>query len=197
MSGPILHWMPRVRQDIKQCTDFVARQPWGKPHDRELDIRGGIRRVCRYPEDSRPELRLAETGLWLRRYRAAQFVIVYAYIPSKDSSLPDVVTIRAVRHVRVADVFAGVKEPPADGGPSGSAYPGEYMTEKNGSAAVAVASRTVDSDDPDTWDCIIEVESGALALGREGVFQFGREGFKEEGLFGHDASLDAALAEGF
>jgi len=109
-SGPILHWMPRVRTDIKRCIDFVRRQPWGKPRDRKLDIRRGIAKVCTYPEDNRAELRLPESGLWLRRCRAAQFVIVYAYLASREPSLPDVVSIRAVRHVRVANVFDGVRE---------------------------------------------------------------------------------------
>ena len=90
---------------------FVGRQPWGKPHDREMDIAHGIAKVRAYPQDNRPELHLRDTGLWLRRFRAAQFVIVYAYLPSKDPGLPDVVSIRAVRHMRVANVFEGVKEP--------------------------------------------------------------------------------------
>lgn len=103
--------MPRVEKDIQRSIVFVKRQPWGKPYDREKDIALGISRVRAYPEANPPELRLAETGLWLRRFRAAQFVIVYAYMPSRDPSLPDVVSIRAVRRVRVANVFAGVKEP--------------------------------------------------------------------------------------
>ena len=41
-------------------------------------------------------------------------MIVYAYLPSRESSLPDVVSIRAVRHMRVAHVFAGVNEAVSD-----------------------------------------------------------------------------------
>ena len=109
---PYVHWMPRVRRDIKRCLDFVGRQPWGKPYDRELDIYRGIEKVRENPEANHPELRRSDTGIWLRRCKAAQFVIVYTYLPSIDPLQPGVVSIRAVRHSRVEDVFSGVKEPP-------------------------------------------------------------------------------------
>jgi hypothetical protein len=51
------------------------------------------------------------THLWLRRRKAAQFVIVYAYIPAEEPGRPNIVSIRAVRHGSVADVFEGVREP--------------------------------------------------------------------------------------
>jgi hypothetical protein len=108
---PLLHSMPRVKGDIKRCLDFVGRQPWGKPSDRELDISQSIEEVLANPEVNRPELRRPDTGIWLRRCNAAQFVVVYTYLPSSDPDLPGVVSIRAVRHRRVEDVFAGVKEP--------------------------------------------------------------------------------------
>lgn len=111
MSDPILHWMPRVKQDIDRCLNFIARQPWGRPDDREADIYRGIAAACAHPKLNRAEVRRPDTGLWLRCCRAAQFVIVYAYIEARDQSLPSVVSIRAVRHVREKDVFAGVKEP--------------------------------------------------------------------------------------
>jgi len=110
MPGPILHWMPRVRKDLKKGLAYVGRQPWGKPDKRELDIANGMVKVCTYPEDNRAELRLPESGLWVRHCRVSQFVIVYAYLPSREPSLPDVVSIHAVRHVRVANVFDGVRE---------------------------------------------------------------------------------------
>ena len=112
---PMLHWMPRVERDIRRCLGFIERQPWGKPDDRELDIYRGIEAVCSRPEANRAELRRADTGIWLRRCRAAQFVIVYAYLPSTDPNLRGVVSIRAVRHMRVEDVFSGVKEKPTAG----------------------------------------------------------------------------------
>ena len=114
MSLPILHMMPRVGGDIDRCLKFVGRQPWGKPDERELDIYGGIAAVCTHPDARRPEVFRTDTRLWLRRYRVAQFVIIYAYLESRDPSLPDVVSVRAVRHVRVANVFAGVKEAVSD-----------------------------------------------------------------------------------
>jgi hypothetical protein len=114
VSNPILlHWMPRVSQDVNACKNFVARQPWGKPEDRELDIRRVMREICASPERNRPELHSVESGLWLRRRKAAQFVIVYAYIRAKMQGQPNIVSIRAVKHGRVANVFHGVKEPPA------------------------------------------------------------------------------------
>ena len=114
MPLPILHLMPRVTSDIDRCLGFVARQPWGKPKERRADIYGGIAVVCAYPKARRAEVLRPEPRIWLRRYRAAQFVIIYAYIESRDPSLPDVVSIRAVRHMRVANVFAGVKEAVSD-----------------------------------------------------------------------------------
>ena len=112
MSGLILHYMPRVSRDIDECINFVGRQPWGKPHARRADIHCGIDEICAHPKRNPPELRRADSGLWLRRGRAAQFVIVYAYIPAKAPGSPDIVSVRAIKHVRVANVFHGVREPP-------------------------------------------------------------------------------------
>jgi hypothetical protein len=107
----MLHWMPRVERDIRRCLGFVGRQPWGKPDDREFDIYRGMEMACAYPESNHPELRRTDTGIWLRRCNVAQFVIVYTYLSSRNPDLPGVVSIRAVRHRRVEDVFAGVKKP--------------------------------------------------------------------------------------
>ena len=126
---PLLHSMPRVKGDIKRCLDFVGRQPWGKPSDRELDISQSIEEVLANPEANRPELRRPDTGIWLRRCNAAQFVVVYTYLPSGDPDLPGVVSIRAVRHRRVENVFAGVKEPLVEYAACGnqSAQPGDNV----------------------------------------------------------------------
>ena len=110
---PLLHSMPRVDHDIRQCLAFVGRQTWGKPIDRELDIYRGIDRVHEWPEANPPEVWRSTTGIWLRRCNAAQFVIVYAYLPAREASARGVVSIRAIRHSRVKDVFSGVKEPTA------------------------------------------------------------------------------------
>lgn len=111
MSEPMLHCMPRVQKDIDRCLDFIATQPWGKPDDRESDIYRGIAVACAQPKMNKAEVLRRDTGIWLRRIRMAQFVIIYAYLEPRDPSIPGVVSIRAVRHFREKDVFAGVKEP--------------------------------------------------------------------------------------
>jgi hypothetical protein len=110
---PYLHVMPRVERDIEECLDFVARQPWGKPGDRELDICLGIAKALLRPDSNRVGSWRPEIGIELRRCNAAQFVIVYAYLRPTDRFASGVVSIRAVRHSRVEDVFSGVKEPAA------------------------------------------------------------------------------------
>jgi hypothetical protein len=110
---PYLHAMPRVDRDIKQCLAFVRRQPWGKPNDRKLDIRRGIEKALARPEANRVGSSRPETGLELRRCNAAQFVIIYAYLRPTVRFDTGVVSIRAVRHSRVKDVFSGVREPTA------------------------------------------------------------------------------------
>jgi hypothetical protein len=81
---PYLHVMPRVDRDIEKCLAFVGGQPWGKPDDREADIRREIVRACVQPEASRVEVWKRDSGIGLRRRKAAQFAIVYAYFPSRD-----------------------------------------------------------------------------------------------------------------
>jgi hypothetical protein len=109
--------MPRVKRDIRRCVDFVRRQPLGKPYAREADIYRGIGRVLANPEAHRREQLREDTGIWLRQCPAAQFVIVYAYLSPPDTKSAGVVSIRAVRHSREKDVFAGVRESPAGYGP--------------------------------------------------------------------------------
>ena len=108
---PYLHVTPRIDRDIAECLAFIARQPWGKPSDRTLDIERGIEMVLALPQANHAEVWRSTSGIWLRRCNAAQFVIVYAYLPPSGSSERGVVSIRAVRHSRVKDVFSGVKEP--------------------------------------------------------------------------------------
>lgn len=110
LQPPYLHVTPRIDRDIKDCRAFVARQPWGKPGDRTLDIQRGIERALALPEANHGEVWRSPPGYWLRRCNAAQFVIVYAYLPPSDGSARGVVSIRAIRHSRVKDVFSGVKE---------------------------------------------------------------------------------------
>jgi hypothetical protein len=110
---PHLELMPRVEKDIEDCLDFVQRQPWGRPNDRGEDIYRGIQEVWRRPGRAPVRALVPLTRLELRRYGSAQFVIVYAYQPPNREFPLGFVSIRAVRHRRVGNVFSGVKEPDA------------------------------------------------------------------------------------
>jgi plasmid stabilization system protein ParE len=107
-----VHWTPRARNDFKECLDFIGRQSWGKPADRELDIFVGVEKIRRDPRRARVQARRPRTGVDLRRHDAAQFAIIYALIEPNDLMRKSIVSIRAIRHRRVRDVFQGVREPP-------------------------------------------------------------------------------------
>jgi len=94
---PHLELMPRVDKDIKRCLDFVRRQPWGEPDDRQRDIYRGIMEVWREPRRSPVKAHAVPTGLELRRHGSAQFVIVYAYLSPNEGFPRGTVSIRAVR----------------------------------------------------------------------------------------------------
>jgi hypothetical protein len=110
-SVPYLHMMPRVRRDINRSVKFVAQQPWGKPAERSTDIQRGIVRVLRSPKLKPVRVRRPATGIELRRSSVAQFVIVYAFLQPSPLFPNGIVSIRAVRHSRVRNVFSGVREP--------------------------------------------------------------------------------------
>jgi hypothetical protein len=107
---PYLHMMSRALRDIDSCIDFVAQQPWGKPAERRTDIEQGIAKVLRAPKLNRVGARRPSTGIELRRSSAAQFVIVYAFLQPSPIFPNGIVSIRAVRHSRVKNVFSGVRE---------------------------------------------------------------------------------------
>lgn len=107
---PHLDLMPRVLDDIDDCLTFVACQPWGKPADRRRDIFRGIGDVRIRPKRRPVQARRPKTGVELRRYYVAQFAIVYAYFEPDVEFPAGVVSIRAIRHRRVRNVFSGVKE---------------------------------------------------------------------------------------
>ena len=107
---PYLHLMPRVDRDIEACLRLVGRQPWGKPRARSVDIGAGIARALMLPKSNRANAFRPSTGIELRRCDTAQFAIVYAYLLPTAAHPRGVVSIRAVRHSRVRDVFSGVKE---------------------------------------------------------------------------------------
>src|SRR4051812_33242334 len=88
---------------------------WGDSHGASRKIGGqtsivGWMRSTRTRSVAPEALYQAESALWLRRLRVAQFVIIYAYIPATESGRPNIVSIRAVRHESVADVFDGVRD---------------------------------------------------------------------------------------
>jgi hypothetical protein len=70
----------RARRDLKRSIEFIAAQPWGDPRARELEIRRVINRLRYEPEWRRVEL-------------------------TRGS-----VSIRAIRHRRVRNVFLGVRD---------------------------------------------------------------------------------------
>lgn len=107
---PDLAEMPRVDRDVTQCLKFIARHPWGKPLDRARDIYRGYARIQRGPLLNPIKVRRRSLGLELRRHNAAQFAIIYAYVKPNEEFPRGLVSIRAVRHARVRDVFSGVRE---------------------------------------------------------------------------------------
>jgi hypothetical protein len=108
---PQLDLMPWVSDDVEQCVEFIARQPWGKPEERRQDIRRGITEALLWPKLNPVKLRRPSKGLEFRCRKAAQFMVIYAYLPPSPKFPNGVVSIRAVRHRRVRNMFGGVKEP--------------------------------------------------------------------------------------
>jgi hypothetical protein len=73
-----------------------------------------MRAICYSPKGCAVRVRRPRTGIELRSKRVSQFSIVYAYFEPNSSAPNGAVSIRAVRHSRVRDVFLGVREPAAD-----------------------------------------------------------------------------------
>lgn len=112
MRTPFVHIMPRVKSDIRRCIAFLKKQPYGQPRARQAEILLAIDRIYRLPRANRVCHIRRDTGIKLRKRHIAQFVIIYAYIEPNDV-LPDgMVSIRAVRHRRMRNVFRGVKDEP-------------------------------------------------------------------------------------
>lgn len=74
------------------------------------DIRKGVERIRELPARNPVRARRPQLALELRRQGAAQFAIIYAYLPPSTEFPGGVVSIRAIRHRRVKNVFAGVRE---------------------------------------------------------------------------------------
>ena len=110
---PRLHAMRRVARDMDKLLAFIARQPWGDPASRKKDIYRGIDQIVAHPRRNRVWIRRNATGIDLRRHNIAQFAIIYAYVPPNADRPRGIVSIRAIRHRRVDNVFTGVREPHA------------------------------------------------------------------------------------
>ena len=108
---PFLHTMSRVSDDLRECSDFISNQPWGRPDERRKDIARAVDAILRWPTLGAILVRRPSEGLELRRRRAAQFAIIYAYFPPGPQFPAGCVSLRAIRHRRVRNVFHGVKEP--------------------------------------------------------------------------------------
>ena len=114
MKGmPFVHVMPRVGKDYRDCLGFVARQPWGDPAARRRDIDRAFDDIVDWPQAAPVRVRRPAVGLELRCRRAAQFIVIYAYIPPGPRFPNGCVSLRAVRHRRVRNVFSGVRDQPA------------------------------------------------------------------------------------
>lgn len=112
MPLPKLHRVPRVRDDIEHLVKFVREQPYGNAIMRASEIYRAIRAILRGPELNEVTMRRKDSGIELRRYNVRQFVVVYAYFAPSVTYPNGMVSIRAVRHSRVRDVFRGVREAP-------------------------------------------------------------------------------------
>lgn len=107
---PQLRVMPRVPEDFERCMRFVSSYAYGRPLDRARDIFTGIRKIQRHPEANQVQCHRRSTGLKLRRKNAAQFVIIYVYLPPSALFPDGAVSVRAIRHASERNVFCGVRE---------------------------------------------------------------------------------------
>jgi hypothetical protein len=113
--------MSRAKRDFADCLQFIEQQPWGDADARERDILEAMERIREAPEWRRIEF-VRHPGVGLRRHPAAQFVIIYAYFKPKKRRPKGLVSIRAIRHRRVKNVFLGVRSPTPPPSPYGSHY---------------------------------------------------------------------------
>jgi hypothetical protein len=102
--------MPRVNSDLNDCVNVVAASPYGLAARREEEIFSALEKVYRLPKSRCVERRRRDSGIELRSYYVAQFVIIYAYFEPNAVMQDGVVSIRAIRHRRVRDAFRGVRD---------------------------------------------------------------------------------------
>ena len=112
---PVKLWLtPRARKDLADCMAYIQSQTWGRPHLRLFEIMQALQQLRWVPERRRVE-RYLRSGIELRRTCAAQFVIIYCYFKPKSPIQRGLISVRAIRHRRVRDVFNGVRSPSPDG----------------------------------------------------------------------------------
>jgi plasmid stabilization system protein ParE len=127
MKPPIdLRLTRRARRDINDCVQFVRRFPRGKPEDRRQDLIRGLALIRESPERNPVEVVREKSGIELRRQNVRQFAIVYSYFHPDDARPAGEVSIRAVRHWRVRNVFLGVRE--IDGLPDVALDTSDHLT---------------------------------------------------------------------
>lgn len=110
MKPAVLRLTTRARRNIEDCIAFVGCFPTGKPERRRREIYPAFQQICDFPEGRPIEIRRRRSGLALRRYHVSQFTIVYAYLPPVATRPWAIVTVRAVQHRRIRNVFFGVRE---------------------------------------------------------------------------------------
>ena len=100
---------PRARKDFADCIAFVERHASGRAGARLFDILQAFQQIRWLSQRHRVERRLA-SGIDLRRAVAAQFIIFYSYYEPGPAMPDGLVSIRAICHRRVRDVFCGVRD---------------------------------------------------------------------------------------
>src|SRR3954467_8246943 len=108
MKPIILRLTPRARRGVEKCVGFGASFSGGKREERRRDIHAGFDQICEFPQRHPVEVRRRRSGLELRRHHVRQFTIVYAYFPPDKERPWAIVTVRAVQHRRIRNVFFGV-----------------------------------------------------------------------------------------
>ena len=106
---PYVHRMPRVKADIKDCLSFRESR-YGSGATRKNEILVALKRVYAHPKARRVALRKSRVDVELRAHHVAQFVIIYAYFEPNAVMPYGMVSIRAIRHRRVRNLFYGVKD---------------------------------------------------------------------------------------
>jgi hypothetical protein len=109
-NEPKLSRMPRVRQDMRRCRQFLRRKESGRATKRIAELMEGIRRLRVNPRLYPVRKVDAETGIEYRRHNVAQFVVIYSYFGPSPSRPHGEVSIRAITHASEGDIWFEVRE---------------------------------------------------------------------------------------